>query len=270
MNDNHRRETFREHVRVVFPEVPGARIYALDDPAEVSLAAFTDRWQEARDTGFSRPALRDMLAELSVHIPGMVQQRPATGAPAATPTVWRDEVTNATARNPWDGDPSQQDVASQVAVMKYDPELGRHLQRLARDGGVTYRYLVELREAEAKRLRRASFVYNAKTHELNPFRDPAKLTEQSRLMAEDKELGQFYQDEAKPLTFPWQVGNKNLTLMAKLSNANPAFGKLARQAETLLESWSKDELAVARQAEEQARAARVAAEMRLKVPVKLQ
>ncbi len=99
---NHRRETIREHVRVCFPEVPGARTYALDDPALDSLAVLASCWQlerEAHDVGFSRDDLTAFLTGLSRHLPQLVQQKPAAAdAPAATAPPRRDVLNDAQQR----------------------------------------------------------------------------------------------------------------------------------------------------------------------------
>ncbi len=256
------RTRWRAHARDAFKPVPNSRFYALDDAALDALAAFASEWQQdraSRDITFELSSLKQVFGELSKHVPTMVQHKPGDAPP--TPKLWTDPVSGQPANNPYADDPK--DVSSIAVLEMHDPLLAAHLKRTA--NGASYSYLHELQQAEAKRARLADIKYGSMEHEKNPFRDKSAsgLTAQSQLLALDRELAAFYKVEAEPLTLPWQPGFKNMTSMSLLSLADPLLGRLARQAEQLLEQWTKDELSAARQAEEQARAQRIAAEQRL-------
>ncbi len=258
-------EKWRSHAKAAYRKVPRSRDYALDDGALDALASLTCVWQRERaqeDINFDLDDLTEFFGEVAVHIPALVQPSPGEAPPTAN-TAWVDEITGQPAPNPWASDPP--DLRSQAAVERHDPALAEHLKRIAK-AGVTYALLAEMREAAARQERLAAIRYDESDHRNNAFRVPHALTAQSELKTADPLTAEVFQREAQPLTLPWQVGHGNMTAMAQLSNANPAFGKLARQAAELLQQWTRNELAVARAAEEQAREQRIAAEMRLKVP----
>ncbi len=234
---------WRLHAKAAYRKVPRSRYYALDDGALDALASLTCVWQRERaqeDINFDLGDLTEFFGEVAVHIPQLVQPSPGEAPPTAN-TAWVDSITGQPAPNPWATDPP--DLRSQVVLQRADPALAQHLERIAKDGGVpTYRYLFELREQEAKRQRLAAIRYGEAEHRDNSFRDPTALTRQSELKTADSLTAEVFQREAQPLTLPWQVGHGNMTAMAQLSNANPAFGKLARQAAELLQQWTLGEL----------------------------
>lgn len=266
MTDTTNRTRFREHAKAAFKKVPNSRHYALDDAALDALAAIASEWQQeraSRDLNFDPDALAKFFGdELAPHVPAMVQRTPGDAPPIPKP--WLDQVTGQTAKNPYADDPP--DLVSITLLEQADSQLAAHLKRIA--GGITYSYLHELRQGEARRARLAKIQYGAAEHERNPFRKADAITEQSRLMTDDPELAVVYKAEAEasPLRVPWQPQHRNMTAMAKLSVADPSLGRLTRQAEALLERWTRDELAAARAAEERAREQRIAAEQRLSVP----
>lgn len=263
---NERLRKYRDHARAALRKVPHNRCYALDDSATDALGALLATWQEERaqrGLNYDADEAVKFLAELAKHIPQLVQAKPSDVA-QSPPQAWVDEITNRPAKNPFT---EPQDVTSQVLLQKHEPALAEHLKRIARDGGVRYSYLIELREAEAARQRRAAIAYTAADHtpQRNPFLSD-NVTAQNKLMHEDPERAAFYRTEAEPVRLPWQPGCQNMSVMSRISAADPQLGELVRKAEALIEQWTRDELHAARAAEEHARAARIAAEQRLALP----
>lgn len=257
---------WRRHAKASLTAIPNSRSYALDDAALDALAALAFEWQNERaqrELPFEPAELTKLFVELAAQVPGMVQKKPGDAPP--TPKPWPDPVSGLPAQNPYAADPP--DVASITLLEQADPALAEHLKRTAK--GTSYVFLHELRQAEAKRARLANIRYGAAEHERNPFRLGIDgVREQSLLMTKDRELALVFQAEAEPVRLPWQSDSRDLTVQARISARDPSLGALVRQAESLLESWTRDELAAARSAEASAREHRIAAEMRLGVPAK--
>ncbi len=262
-------EKWSLHTPPAFKKVPHARYWAADHDTYTELGGLSCAWYESRRKDlptFVTDDLTELFTEVAPHIPGMLQAKLDKELPPIS--AWVDPVSGQQARNPF---AEPQDIASQVLLTKHDPRLAEHLKRLAKDGGApSYAYLHEIHEAEAARQRARAIEYGPREHtaENNPFLDPHAITKQSALQTADPELVAYFKAEAaaSPIRLPWSPSHGNMTLMAKLSVANPALGRLARKAGELLQQWTRDEFTVARAAEEQARAQRIAAEMRLKVP----
>ncbi len=208
------RKWLEQHAEPALKRTPNVRYWAFDHDAKTATGALACTWYKARvrkdptTSPFHTGDLSAFYGEVAPHVPGMLQEKPDKELPPIS--AWVDPVSQQQARNPF---AEPQDIASQVIVTKTNPRLAEHLRRIAKDNGVSYAYLHEIRAAEEARKRRRAIQYGAAEHtvENNPFLDPQAITKQSALMTADPELALFYKREAEasPIRLPWSpVGKK--------------------------------------------------------------
>ena len=137
--------------------------------AKRAIAAVLALWQRDRaerlHEGFDPTKAAEWLESvLPEFFPGAMQSwRPPDHEPTQ-PKPWVDEITGQPARNPWADPP---DVTSQQLLLKRDPQLAEHLKKTAK--GISYKMLIEQRDAAEARKVLRDFTYNAETHNKNPF-----------------------------------------------------------------------------------------------------
>jgi hypothetical protein len=124
------------------------------------------------------------------------------------PPLWKD---------PWGGDMENPfktgDIKAQTLILQRDPELGKWLQKYAKD---PYGAQVELEDEKARVRRLRAFTYNDDTHAGNIFaRKGTTETEKHRFIRDHAELVPILQREAAPVRFPFGA-NFNLTAQGKM------------------------------------------------------
>ena len=133
-----------------------------------------------------------------------------------------------------------------------DPILAGHLQRIAKDRGIWYTYLAELRDAETKRQQLAAIRYGSAEHDANPFRKSDPTLQAEFVRNNPPEVVEFCRAESRPLRLPFSPASKNLTIIGSIAAHNPTAGRIVSRAEQLERTWIESEVADARKAEQAA------------------
>jgi hypothetical protein len=263
--DNETRENMRDRILATLRLIPNSRWWAAvqSEAAVFGLTSLAAAWVK-HEGKFSAEKLRAFIeTKIAPHCSGWMQELPE--APPPAPRIWRDEATGEVARNPWTDPP---DLASQAAILAMDPATAKHFQRLAKDGGYTFAYAKERRDAEEQRQKRAQIRYGAEEHtpDKNVFLDPNNIKAHAAFTRENDPLvvERYRQEAATPFSCPWTAATFHLGAIGQIDRNDRTAGGIVRAAQKIEEAWRKSDLEEARAAEEKAASKRRTAEALLR------
>ncbi len=225
-------QKFTDLALKIYRNLDRNRAYALTSEATDALGALAAAYRKAGGAFDldGQEKFGEFLKKFGAEVPGMFQPTPTD--PPPLPKLWRDPLTNEPLPNPFKKE--TRDFKAQMILGKRDPELAAFLRKMATDPWGT---LVAIQDAAAKAARAKTIQYDHEIHRVNPFVS-GSLTEQGEMAKRDPALAAYYQREAKPLTLPWQVGQKHLTNLGRLSRANPEWAALAQSAGEIQRAWA--------------------------------
>lgn len=265
MNNHHLepgvREAFIEHAIDAYKRCPNNRAYALDDRSELALAALAVAahqalFAEKNRTSWDRQEIADKVFKpLLALIPSLSQERP--GPEVEPPKIPVDPVSGRTAANPW----AKQtlNLTEQGAIHARDPQLAAYLKETA--NGISYTYLLKLREEKEKREHLRKLVYTEKEHAKNPYTG-TNITERGEFArTHDPVTKAFYEREGKMgFELPWVGPGPNLTQLSEIQKSDPGLRVLVDYARTVVRDWDGQDLSRLAQARKQAEEAHRRAE----------
>ncbi|MBV9008828.1 MAG: hypothetical protein JO354_06645 [Verrucomicrobia bacterium] len=238
------RDNFVEHgVGMLEKASDYHRGYALDDYGKLALGALAKAAHEAFVEGKGKTSwTREELAEQALKpllpfIPSATQERPAPEP--ALPELPRDPITGEPVKNPF---VEPRDLQSQAIVRRENPQLAQHLERVAKEGGVSFTYLNELKEAAAKREKLRKLNYTQTEHQNNPYRGTDLSARGEFERTHDSDTVKFYTREgATPVEFPW-AGKGNLTELAQVAKHRPDLKVIVDRAGGILRDWHQQDV----------------------------
>lgn len=256
MNENPQ-TLWREHALRAYSKIKGNRSYALNPAAELALGAIACAWNEARAKthgSFTESELVKFFESLCPLVPELLQRRP--NDPEPIPQIPIDPVTNERAVNPF----LTGDLESMGVCEEKFPALAKHLKRVAKSKGFTFKHAAELEDAENNRAAAQAITYTERDHAANPYRQPNRTAQGIFEKSNPPEVVEFYRREAQPVKLPWARSPKNLTELGRLTREAPEIGALALSAGQIDSAWREEQFAQAKAQEADAIASRRAAE----------
>ena len=257
MTINEQIDLWLGHAAKAYAGVPYNRDYAKDEPAALAIAAAAAAWQE-REAGLGRGfdilGLEKFFQELAELVPELRQRRP--NEPEPIPPMPIDPVTQQPAVNPYETG----DLESCGILETRFPALARHLKRIAKNKGYTFKHDAELQDANAARAAAKAVKFGTQEFKNSVYRQPNKTKQVEFEKSNPPEVVAFHRRESEPLRVPWQRGHYNMTKVGQLLREAPEVGEVIQRAQKIEEEWLDAKLVAAKAAEAEAQQARQRAE----------
>ena len=234
-------KAYLEHAQRAYAKVTNNRSYAITDAQLAPLVGAIWNRMKASDIKFDVEKFDKEFVEVieSLHangVRGLIQNRP--GEPKPQPKPWVSPVTG-------ENLPPPKTQTEKAFLRLHDPALADYFAAMEAN---PYQHLHALRENASKAEQARSFTYDAKAHEVNPWRS-GNLTDHTNFAKQHPELVEFYKGESQPVELPWsESGSKNLTTISLLLTKSPKIHAIVKDAARIQSEWrSKEKLEAKRE-----------------------
>jgi phage gp29-like protein len=140
------------------------------------------------------------------------------------------------------------------------PALAKHLKRVAKSKGFTFKHHAELQDADNNRAAAQAITYTERDDAVNAYKQQNKTAQGIFEKSNPPEVVAFWKREAQPLRLPWQRGHVNLTRIGQLHKTAPELAQVVQRGQQIEGGWINDQLAMAKAQEADAIASRREAE----------